>query len=98
MRLAGAGPGVEILLRNEHGEVSEGTVTTPYFWRDGVWITPRESCGGNLGTTRRWALDNGLAQEGVVMVDEIEHDEVIWVSNGVRGWGWGRVDRGKKVE
>lgn len=82
---------VEILLQNEKGEISEGCITTPYFWRGGRWVTPPADAGGNLGTTRRWALEQGLAVEETVMAKDVNVGEKIWVSNGVRAWGWGRV-------
>lgn len=82
----------EALLINEAGEIMEGSITTPYFFREGRWITPAARCGGNLGTTRRWALDRGICVEGVVRGEGIRDGEEIWVSNGVRGFGWGRVD------
>ena len=83
---------VEVLVVNERGEVMEGSLTTPYFWREGRWLTPREGCGGNRGTTRRWALERGFAVEGVVRAEDVRVGEVVWLSNGVRGFGWGRVD------
>ena len=56
------------------------------------WVTPLMSSGGNQGTTRRWALEKGmLCVEGKVELQSLCDGEVIWVSNGVRGWGWGRV-------
>lgn len=70
----------------------EGTLTTPYFFRDGRWITPAEECGGNRGTTRRWALDAGLCEEGVLRRESVREGEVVWLSNGVRGFGWGVVE------
>ena len=70
----------------------EGTFTTPYFFRDGKWVTPAERCGGNLGTTRRWALETGLCVEGIVRAEEVKDGELVWLSNGVRGWGWGKVE------
>ncbi|MCJ1282699.1 hypothetical protein MMC26_002024 [Xylographa opegraphella] len=82
---------VEVLVVNERGEVMEGSLTTPYFWREGSWVTPREECGGNRGTTRRWALERGVAVEGVVRAEEVQVGEVVWLSNGVRGFGWGMV-------
>ena len=87
----------EILLVNEEGNVMEGSITTPYFWRGGRWVTPREADGGNKGTTRRWALEMGLVIEEVVPADGeagVKDGEVLWLSNGVRGWGCGRVMRG----
>ncbi|MCJ1466795.1 hypothetical protein MMC07_005415 [Pseudocyphellaria aurata] len=82
----------EILLINADGDVMEGSITTPYFWRGGRWITPATSSGGNLGTTRRWALERGLCVEGQVKGGELDIGEGVWLSNGVRGWGWGRIE------
>lgn len=55
----------EVLLINDDGYIMEGTISTPYFWRDGKWVTPpvsgnfnpSQGSGGNDGTTRRWALE-----------------------------------------
>lgn len=70
----------------------EGSITTPYFLRAGKWITPAASEGGNVGTTRRWALEMGLCVEGRVDRASVSRGEVVWLSNGVKGWGWGRVE------
>ena len=85
----------EVLVCNVRGEVMEGTLSTPYFWRDGRWVTPAAECGGNLGTTRRWALEQGLAVEGVVHRDKVREGEIVWLSNGVRGFGWARLELGR---
>jgi hypothetical protein len=59
----------EVLIINEAtGAVMEGSTTTPYFWRDGRWVTPgvsteyslEEGSGGQSGTSRRWALERYL--------------------------------------
>ncbi|KAH6641679.1 aspartic peptidase domain-containing protein [Chaetomium tenue] len=56
----------EVLIVNEaNGAVMEGSTTTPYFWRDGRWVTPavskeynlEDGSGGQSGTSRRWALE-----------------------------------------
>lgn len=54
----------EVLVAGPDGVVMEGSIATPYFWRGGAWVTPRvgarfgdEGCGGQDGTTRRWALE-----------------------------------------
>lgn len=50
----------EVLLVSENGgEIMEGSLTTVYFWRGGRWVTPKETDGGQIGTTRRWALEKG---------------------------------------
>lgn len=56
----------EVLLINKDDRtIMEGSLTTPYFWRDGKWVTPPVSkrfslevgSGGQDGTSRRWALE-----------------------------------------
>jgi hypothetical protein len=56
----------EVLIVSEtNGAVMEGSVTTPYFWREGRWVTPvvskeyslEKGSGGQNGTSRRWALE-----------------------------------------
>ena len=85
------GRAAEILLVNEQDEITEGSFTTPYFYRGETWITPPESAGGNLGTTRRWALEKGLCIEKTIKKAEIMEGEIVWLSNGVRGWALGAV-------
>ncbi|KAK3956971.1 aminotransferase [Pseudoneurospora amorphoporcata] len=88
----------EVLLVSEEGEVMEGSIATPYFWRDGRWVTPpvRDEeggwgSGGNEGTTRRWALERGIAVEEVVLADSLVDGEECWLSNGGRGFYFGKV-------
>ena len=85
----------EVLIWNPEGEIMEGTLSTPYLNRGGHWETPHHRCGGNLGTTRRWALERNLAKEAVVKKDDLEDGEVIWLSNGVRGFKCGRIWLGR---
>jgi hypothetical protein len=47
----------EVLLVSDTGEIMEGSLTSPYFWREGKWMTPSVDSGGQIGTTRRWALE-----------------------------------------
>ncbi|WEW60212.1 Aminodeoxychorismate lyase [Emydomyces testavorans] len=91
---------VEVLLYSPSGEVMEGSITTPYFKRsrrqshdegsktelEDVWVTPPLTSGGNAGTTRRYALAQGLCVEEVVGIDELVNCEQIWLSNGVSGF------------
>jgi 4-amino-4-deoxychorismate lyase len=126
---------VEVILFNTVQEVTEGTLTSLYFFRGGRWVTPpvgvpeaykmpvdgdvdvgeRENAdegelrkpfpgrwghsvrsakvgaGGQRGTSRRWALGAGFCMEEPVGVDTITVGEGVWVSNGVRGFGFGTV-------
>jgi 4-amino-4-deoxychorismate lyase len=50
----------EVLIVSEKdGEIMEGSLTSVFFWRNGKWTTPPASSGGQVGTTRRWALEKG---------------------------------------
>ncbi|KAK1828371.1 aminotransferase [Podospora conica] len=90
----------EVLLVNQaDGSLMEGSTTTPYLWRGGRWVTPPVSrgfsavdgSGGQDGTTRRWALERGVAEEDVIPVDSLVEGEECWLSNGVRGFFFGRI-------
>lgn len=92
----------EVLIVNEAtGLVMEGSLTTPYFWRGGRWVTPPVSwsfsqddgSGGQDGTTRRWALERKLVFEEDVRASDVVDGEAVWLSNGVRGFVFGRIQR-----
>ena len=76
----------EVLLFNPQNEVTECSFSTPYFLRAGQWVTPTLSSGGNAGVTRRLALKSGLCEERLIHLDDLRHEEAIWISNGVRGF------------
>lgn len=126
----------EVILYNDVNEVTEGTLTSLYFWRGGKWVTPpvgvpeafkigasegnsgkeedtnsdegelrkpfagrwghsvrsaKVGAGGQRGTSRRWALGKGFCMEEPIDVKTVQVGEGVWVSNGVRGFGYGRV-------
>lgn len=76
----------EVLLFNPQNEVMECSLSTPYFFRNGQWVTPPLSSGGNAGVTRRLTLEGGLCKEQVILLDSLRDRETIWISNGVRGF------------
>lgn len=92
----------EVLIASQAtGSIMEGSLTTPYFWRGGKWVTPpvsrnfsqEDGSGGQDGTTRRWALERNLAVEEDVKASSVANGEWVWLSNGVRGFVAGRVQR-----
>lgn len=81
----------EVLLYNERGEVSEGSVRNVAFWRGDGWVTPPERSGGLPGTVRRYLLEKGLVKEGIVRVADVRVGEYVLLSNGWDGTVLGRV-------
>jgi len=81
----------EVLLFNPDNEVMEASISTPYFYRAGRWVTPPLSSGGNAGVTRRVALESCLCAEEIVKVDSLRDGETVWISNGVRGFIMGSL-------
>ncbi|RMZ79613.1 hypothetical protein DV737_g3316, partial [Chaetothyriales sp. CBS 132003] len=80
----------EVLLSNAHEQVTEATLSTVYFptGPGAAWVTPDLACGGNAGTTRAWALEQGWCTEGEVRLSVARqmHGQTVWLSNAVRGF------------
>lgn len=70
----------------------EGELREPFPGRWGHSIrSAKVGAGGQRGTSRRWALGKGFCMEEPVGIDTVKVGEGVWVSNGVRGFGFGRV-------
>lgn len=87
----------EILLWNENGEVTEGSITTVYLWREASGtgarrlVTPPLRCGPNASSTRRYALSKGLCDEEAVRLEELKDGDEIWLSHASDGFFPGRL-------
>ncbi|KAA8569154.1 hypothetical protein EYC84_000823 [Monilinia fructicola] len=80
-----------LLISSKNEEIMEGTLTTPFLYRDGKWVTPSENSGGQIGTTRRWGLKNGICEQATIPLSSLTEGEECWISNGVRGFTWGKI-------
>ncbi len=70
----------------------EGELRTPFAGRWGHSVrSAKVGAGGQRGTSRRWALKKGFCMEETVDKRTIKVGEGVWVSNGVRGFGFGTV-------
>ncbi|KAK5045232.1 hypothetical protein LTR84_009338 [Exophiala bonariae] len=81
----------EVLLYNNDNEITEASLSTVYFYREGRWVTPAADCGGNIGVTRRLMLENGHAVEGRISMADLAHGEIVGLSNGARGFFTGEL-------
>lgn len=77
---------------NEGENLDEGELRKPFAGRWGHSVrSAKVGAGGQRGTSRRWALKKGFCMEEPVSVSTVEVGEGVWVSNGVRGFAFGRV-------
>lgn len=74
-----------LMIGTKEDEIMEGSLTSILLWREGRWVTPPTSSGGQIGTSRRWLLANGLCVEEVIKGTSLVNGEECWLSNGVRG-------------
>ncbi|KAF1950491.1 hypothetical protein CC80DRAFT_509622 [Byssothecium circinans] len=75
-----------------NSNADEGELRKPFAGRWGHSLrSAKVGAGGQRGTSRRWALKKGFCMEEPVGVDTVGVGEGVWVSNGVRGFGFGRV-------
>lgn len=91
-RLRAANPTLEeVVLVNERGELTEGCRSTLFIERDGVWLTPPQSCGLLDGCLRREMLDHGPQRtvETVLYPRDLDMGTV-WFGNSLRGLTRGR--------
>ena len=86
-----AAPVSEVLLVNQYGETMDGTSFTPYFFRRGHWLTPRESSSGTRRATRRFALTQGLCAEADILPSELVEGESCRPSCDGRGFFYGMI-------
>ncbi|VCU70557.1 hypothetical protein PIGHUM_02633 [Pigmentiphaga humi] len=76
----------DLLFLNERGELCEGSRTNLYLKLDGRWITPPVECGLLPGVQRAALIDDELAEEGVLTLEDLRRAEGIRLSNALRGW------------
>ncbi len=75
----------EILLFNECGALCEGSYTNVFIVKDGQMLTPPVSSGLLPGILRRALIATGQAQEQVLVIEDLQNADEIYVGNSVRG-------------
>ena len=84
--LAGMSGVDDVLLVNERGEVTEGTIANLVAELNGEMLTPALDCGLLPGTMRSRLLKEGRVREGIIRVGELSRCTGLWLVNSVRGW------------
>jgi 4-amino-4-deoxychorismate lyase len=77
----------EVILRNERGEVCEGTITSLFLdpGDGGPLLTPALSCGLLAGVLRGELIEQGKAREVVLMPVDLMGAKALFVGNSLRG-------------
>lgn len=76
----------DVLLFNEHGEITEFTIGNFAARLNGIMVTPPVRCGLLAGTFRAELLETGQMAEEVVRVDQLALCSEMFMINSVRGW------------
>lgn len=78
--------GVEPILFNERGEITESNIANVAFRLGRDWYTPPLSSGLLPGTLREELLERGELTPRVFHVAELESVQELALINGLRGW------------
>ncbi|KAG7452236.1 D-aminoacid aminotransferase-like PLP-dependent enzyme [Guyanagaster necrorhizus] len=88
----------EVILHNEHGAITEASVSNVAFYRSPHWITPRLSTGCLPGVLRRWMLEQGRIREApddlAFTLDNVRPGDWVLILNSVSGCRVGRIQEG----
>ncbi|WP_458123202.1 aminodeoxychorismate synthase component I [Paenibacillus sp. Z3-2] len=80
------GDGYDVLLWNEHRELTEFTTGNVVIEQQGKKYTPPRDSGLLAGTLRNQLLYDGVLEEKVLTYRDITEATNIWLINSVRGW------------
>ncbi|MGZ3519940.1 MAG: chorismate-binding protein [Vulcanimicrobiaceae bacterium] len=75
----------DAILRNERGELTEGSRTTIFVQMGNMLYTPPLSCGLLPGILRQELVNAGRAVERVLFAEDLATADAIYVGNSVRG-------------
>jgi para-aminobenzoate synthetase / 4-amino-4-deoxychorismate lyase len=76
----------DVIMTNDHGEITETTIANLAARIDGRWYTPPLSSGCLPGIGRAVALDAGTLHQADLTTTDLEHADTIAVVNSLRGW------------
>jgi para-aminobenzoate synthetase/4-amino-4-deoxychorismate lyase len=74
----------DVLLYNEHGELTEFTIGNLVVEMDSKLYTPPISCGVLAGTFRSHLLETGQVEERIIHMEELKDCTKIFLVNSVR--------------
>ncbi|SFF67906.1 aminodeoxychorismate synthase component I [Blastococcus tunisiensis] len=81
----------DVVLVNQHGELTETTTANLAVRLGGRWWTPPTSCGCLPGVERARLLAAGRLHERVLTADDLHRAESLAVLSSLRGWREARL-------
>lgn len=78
--------GVEVVMVNLDGEITETNISNLMLRFDQHWVTPPTSSGCLPGIHRETVLAAGVVAEAVLTMEDLIRADEIAVTNAVRGW------------
>lgn len=85
-RYPSAEDGIEVVMVNLDGEITETNISNLMLRFDLHWLTPPTASGCVPGVYRDLALAEGVATETVLTLEDLGRADEIAVTNAVRGW------------
>ncbi len=76
----------DVVLTNQHGQVTETTIANLAVLLEGTWWTPPVSAGCLPGVERGRLLDEGVLRERELTPDDLRAAEGLAVVSSLRGW------------
>ncbi len=74
----------DVILWNQHGEITESCLANVVVELDGALYTPPVHCGLLAGTYRAWLLDEDRIKERVILVSDLRRCTRVSLVNSVR--------------
>jgi len=75
----------DVILYNEHGQITESTIANIAIQLHGKLVTPKEEIGLLPGTKRKMLLEQGEIHEGIITIQQVREAKEIILFNSVRG-------------
>jgi len=75
---------VDCIFANTRGEITEGAISNVFIWKNNRLITPATESGLLNGTFRQRLIEKGIAEEGVITVEELLKQPYFYIGNSVR--------------
>jgi para-aminobenzoate synthetase/4-amino-4-deoxychorismate lyase len=84
---AAAHPGADdVILTNQHGNVTETTIANLAVLVDGRWWTPPTSAGCLPGVERGRLLETGRLRERPLTIEDLRRADAVALVSSLRGW------------